>query len=233
MTHTYAEHEPHFNPKIGGYLREAVFGFNDGLVSTFAVIAGLYGGAISNSTILLAALATLVGGAFSMGLGTYLGNKSERDLYFSEMAREKREMRDMPEAERQEVRDIYAAKGFKGKQLEDIVRVITSDNELWLDTMMRDELGFGDPPEHPIKFGITMSASFTIGSFIATAPFLFDSEPKNLFFISGTISLAALITVGWLKTYFTKKNPFMSIFETLSIGALAAGGAYVVGLFLT
>jgi len=102
---------------IGGLLREVVFGFNDGLVSTFAIIAGLTGGLVENKTILLGALATLFAGAFSMGLGTYLGNKSEREIYESELAREKYEIKTVPELERQEIRDIYAEKGFKGKLL--------------------------------------------------------------------------------------------------------------------
>ena len=233
MPSAIASREPqHFKPKIASHLREAVFGFNDGIVSTFAVVAGLFGGAVMSSTILLAALATLVGGAFSMGLGTYLGNKSERDLYLSEVAREKREMKEVPEIERQEIREIYSAKGFKGDLLEKVVTVITSDDKLWLETMMREELGFGDPPDHPIKYGLTMSASFTIGSLIATAPYFFAGENESLFYTSMITSLVGLVIIGWFKTYFTQKHPLVSIVETLIVALLASGGAFGIGLLI-
>lgn len=218
--------------KIGGFLKEAVFGFNDGLVSTFAVIAGLTGGAIENKTVLLAALATLFAGAFSMGLGTYLGSKSEKDLYESERKREIYEMDHMPELERQEIRDIYAAKGFKGKLLEDVVQQITSDREVWLKTMMSEELGFAQSPPNPGANGIVMSIAFIAGSLIPTFPY-FLAERTSLFFISLVLSAIGLLIAGGLKTKFTKTNIFTSAFETLLVGALAAAGSYGIGVLLT
>ena len=227
------QHEPgHYHPSVGGYLREVVFGFNDGVVSTFAVIAGLYGGTIGQSTILLAALSTMVAGAFSMGLGTYLGNKSARDLYLSEVQREIKEMEDVPEIERQEISDIYASKGFEGALLEKVVDTITSDKKIWLDTMLKDELGFGEEPEHPLKLGASMSIAFVIGSALATSPYFFQGAPLSMFYWSAGTSIISLILIGWFKTYFTKLNPLMSIAETLGVGVLAASGAYVVGIFI-
>ncbi|PIQ77284.1 iron transporter [Candidatus Peregrinibacteria bacterium CG11_big_fil_rev_8_21_14_0_20_46_8] len=217
---------------IGGLLREVVFGFNDGLVSTFAIIAGLTGGLVENKTILLGALATLFAGAFSMGLGTYLGNKSEREIYESELAREKYEIKTVPELERQEIRDIYAEKGFKGKLLEDIVAKITSDEKLWLETMMREELGFAEKPPNPIKNAVYMSIAFTFGAFIPTVPFLFEGAATNLFLVSSGLSIVALLGAGAYKTRFTKKNVAWSAFETLLVGVIAASGTYGIGALI-
>lgn len=221
--------EPHL--KIGGLLKEAVFGFNDGLVSTFAIIAGLTGGLTEHKTILLAALATLFAGAFSMGLGTYLGSKSEKELYESERRRELHEMEHMPDIERQEIRDIYAAKGFHGKLLEDVVAHITSNDKIWLETMMREELGFAEAPPDPKKNGLAMSLAFFIGAAIPTLPYLVPALSLSpLFLESLALSVVGLLIAGAYKTRFTKKNMFISALETLFIGTLAAGGSYGIGV---
>lgn len=214
--------------KIGGFLKEGVFGFNDGLVSTFAVIAGLTGGAVHDRTILLAALATLFAGAFSMGLGTYLGSKSERELYESEKQREIDEMREIPDAERREIHDIYHAKGFRGELLEKIVRHITSDKKLWLDTMMREELGFAESPPKPGLNGLIMAIAFVVGSAIPTVPYFFNVP--RVFYVTLLLAVFGLLVAGALKTRFTKKNPILSAIETLFIGAIAALGSYGIGL---
>lgn len=228
---------------VGDLLKETVFGFNDGLVSTFAVIAGLTGGNIENATVLLAALATLFAGGFSMGLGTYLGSKAEKEHYESELKRERYEMEHMPEVERQEIRDIYTAKGFKGKLLEEVVTQITSDPKVWLKTMMTEELGFAEKPPEPGKNGIYMSVAFLIGATIPTFPYLLPDNQTfftktvmgmpPLFMISFLLSVAGLLFAGAFKTRFTRQNPFVSAFETLLVGALAAGGSYGIGVLLT
>ena len=229
--------------KVGGLLKEAVFGFNDGLVSTLAVIAGLTGGFVEQKTVLLAALATLTAGAFSMGLGTYLGSKSERELYESERKRELFEMKHMPEIERQEIYDIYSAKGFKGKLLDEVVAHIVNDPKLWLETMMREELGFAEAPPKPGMNGIIMSISFVVGSTIPTASYFFNNNSRVmidglgtlpfLFLISLVASCTGLLLAGILKTYFTKKNIFASALESLIVGVLAAAGTYGVGILLS
>ncbi len=234
--------EPHAK-NLGGLLKETVFGFNDGVVSTFAVIAGLSGAATDHKTILLAALSTLLAGGFSMGLGTYLGSKSEKDLYETELAREKYEMKHMPEIERQEIIDIYSAKGFKGKLLDDVVNHIVSDHKLWLDTMMREELGFAEKPPNPGLNGVIMSVAFIVGSLIATTPYFFPAGTpisggilngmSTTFVYSLGAAICALLMIGGLKTYFTRKNVVISALETLAIGVLSAVATYATGLLFT
>lgn len=239
MPASHKDIEPH--SKIGGLLKESVFGFNDGVVSTFAVIAGLTGGAIENKTVLLAALATLIAGAFSMGLGTYLGSKSEKDHYENERKREIDEMENLPEREVQEIRDIYIAKGFSGKLLEEVVAKITSNKKVWLETMMAEELGFAQEPPKPALNGITMSLAFVVGSSIPTIPYFFSnttfqaislSNFAGIFVLSLGLSVAGLLLAGGLKTYFTGRKIIFSSLETLAVGALAAAGAYVIGILI-
>lgn len=224
--------------KIGGLLKEAVFGLNDGIVSTFAVIAGLTGGFVEQKTVLLAALATLFAGAFSMGLGTYIGSKSEKEMYESERKREIYEMENLPDVERQEVHDIYAAKGFKGELLEKVVNQITSDKDVWLKTMMTAELGFADEPPVPWANGLMMSVAFTIGSGLATFPYFFHWPEITIFGFPVIFAAAlafsgiGLLLAGGFKTRFTQKNIFVSALETLGIGVLAAGGAYLIGVLI-
>lgn len=231
MTTPCAHQESH--QKIGDFLKEAVFGFNDGVVSTFAVIAGLTGGLVEDKTILLAALATLIAGGFSMGLGTYLGSKAEKEHYESERQRELYEMEHMPEIERQEIRDIYAAKGFTGKLLEDVVEKITSNPKIWLETMMRDELGFSEAPPKPGMNGLVMCAAFISGSLMPTLPYFFTAyESRSIFIFSLIASTVGLLVAGSLKTRFTKRNVFLSALETFLVGALAAGGSYGIGVLI-
>lgn len=224
-------HESH--SKIGGLLREAVFGFNDGLVSTIALIAGLSGAFIDHSIVLIAGVAEMFAGAFSMGLGTYLGNKAEREVYKSEVEREKWEMEHKPDLEREEIREIYRARGFTGELLEKVTDVITSDKKVWLEVMMQEELGFAkDGGAHdPKKHGLAMGIAFVIGAAFPLLPYILQESPKT-FPVALIISGIALLVIGGLKTYFTKRPAWQSALETFIIGVLASAGSYGIGLLI-
>lgn len=223
-------HETH--SKIGGLIREAVFGFNDGLVSTVALIAGLSGALIDHSIVLLAGVAEMFAGAISMGLGTYLGTKSENEVYRSELEREKWEMENKPDVEREEIRQIYRERGFRGELLEKVTEVITSDKKVWLKVMMHEELGFTkEAIQDPVKHGFTMGAAFIVGALFPLTPYLFLEHPKT-FSISIIVSGIALLAVGGLKTYFTNRPVWKSALETLFIGIIAAGISFGVGVLL-
>lgn len=219
--------------RIGGLLREAVFGFNDGLVSTIALIAGLQGALIEHSIVLLAGIAEMFAGAFSMGLGTYLGNKAEYEVYKNELEREKWEMEHKPEVEREEIREIYRARGFSGELLEKVTDVITSDKKVWLEVMMQEELGFAkDGIAHdPKKHGLTMGVSFVVGAVIPLAPYLLAATEKT-FAVSLALGGIALVSIGAIKTYFTKRPVWKSSLETFFIGVLASGGSYLIGKWI-
>ena len=130
--------EPHL--KESSAIRDFVFGFGDGVNTSLGISAGIGGADVSSDLIILAALVAMFTGAKAMAVQNYLAVKSQRELLNSEIKREIWEIENRPEDERQEIEDIYKAKGFSGKELEMIVNKITSDKKVWLDTMLNEEL---------------------------------------------------------------------------------------------
>ena len=130
--------EPHLSESSG--VRDFVFGFGDGINTSLGIAAGVGGADVSSNIIILAALVGMFTGAKAMAVQNYLAVKAQRDLLKSEIAREEWEIENKPNVERQEIEDIYKAKGFEGKDLEMIVNKITSNKKVWLDTMLTEEL---------------------------------------------------------------------------------------------
>ena len=132
----------HAEPHIGesSVIRDFVFGFGDGINTSLGIAAGVGGANVSSDIIILAALVGMFTGAKAMAVQNYLAVKSHRQLLESEIAREKWEIENKADVERQEIEDVYKAKGFSGKDLEMIVNKITSDKKVWLDTMLNEEL---------------------------------------------------------------------------------------------
>ncbi|MDP3939685.1 MAG: VIT1/CCC1 transporter family protein, partial [Deltaproteobacteria bacterium] len=124
----------------GGFVREVVFGANDGLVAAFAVVAGVHGAQLTSKIILIAGMAEVVGGMISMGLGAYLSVKSAIEYIRGERLREEYEVREFPERERREIYDIYKEKGFEPPILDSIVDHICADEKRWVKIMMQEEL---------------------------------------------------------------------------------------------
>ncbi len=158
--HTEDWHTPQ-----GRFIREVMFGINDGLVSTIGFVAGATGSLMQTRLVLLAGIASVVAGALSMGIGAYLASKSQREFFESEKAREHREIEEVPEDERKEIRDIYARLGFQPDEVEMIVRRITSNKDLWVQTMMREELGILEETVNPATIGLLMMVAFTSAVF--------------------------------------------------------------------
>lgn len=122
-------------------IQDFVYGATDGAVTTFAVVAGVIGAALSPSIVLILGFANLFADGFSMAIGNYLGSKSQREFIEKERKKEEWEIDNLVEQEKQEIKDIYMKKGFKAELLDEIVNVITSRRKVWIDTMMREELG--------------------------------------------------------------------------------------------
>lgn len=122
-------------------IEEFVYGATDGAVTTFAVVAGVVGAALSPSIILILGFANLFADGFSMAVGNYLGAKSQKEFIEKKRRREEWEIDNLVEQEKQEIKDIYTQKGFKAELLNEIVNVITATRKVWIDTMMREELG--------------------------------------------------------------------------------------------
>src|SRR3989338_5875779 len=125
------KHFQHEDASSGGYLRDVIYGANDGIITTFAVVAGVAGAALSSSVVLILGFANLIADGISMGMSNYLGLKSQRDFESRERQREEQETEMWPEEERDEICRMYAAKGFAGQDLDRAVAVITSDKKRW------------------------------------------------------------------------------------------------------
>lgn len=214
----------------GKYIDDFIIGFNDGIVSIFALVAGVSGALVSNRIILLSGFAGLTAGAVSMGLNNYISEKSEKEFIQSLQEEEKRSIKKKPKEEEQEIKDIFKKKGFKGKILEKIVDTITASKKIWVRTMMLEEHRV--PPKEESKnpfFSAFLSGfSFIVGAIIPIIPYFFMPVHTSLM-ISALLSLSILFTIGAAKTVITRKNWFYSGLEMTFIGASAALLAYFVG----
>ncbi len=214
------------------YLGEFVYGGIDGSVTTFAVVAGAVGASLDSAVIIILGFANLLADGFAMSVGAYLSTKSERQNYEKHRRVEYWEVENLPEVEREEIREIYHAKGFEGELLEQVVDVITADKDRWVDVMMKDELGMIEENKSPFAMGAVTFSAFVLVGFVPLFIYVWDylGEFKgNLFLASCLLTGLAFIVVGWLKTYVTQTSRWKGILETLILGALAASVAYFVG----
>ena len=221
--------EPWHTPR-GRALREVVFGANDGLVTTLGFLAGLSGSIPSDrGIILIAGVAEVLAGALSMALGSYLSTKSQQEYFQKEIETEKREIEKYPEQEKQEIREIFTARGFSPEEVEMLVHRISSNNDLLLQFMLKEELGLiPEVFDNPLKSGFLMGISFVIGSVPPLLPYSLFSVRVALP-ISVILSILALFGFGIGKTYYTQRNWLKSGMEIASLGMIAAGVGYLGG----
>jgi len=212
-------------------VKEIVFGFNDGSISTLALLAAVTGGALARGQILIAGFSGVVAGAVSMAIGAYISSKSEIDYHHSEIDRERKEIEEMPEVEAEELRQIYEKKAdFTEEELGAITKRIMTDKKKLLDSMMKEELGlFEERFEHPAKVGVTMLIAFLAGGIIPLAPFLFIAAAYSSFLTASVMTFASLFAIGLWKTTFTNKHWLVSGGEMVVMGVLAAVIPYLIG----
>lgn len=215
--------------RFGGlYIRDVVYSANDGIVTTFAVVAGVAGAGLQTNVILILGFANLLADGLSMAIGNYLGTKSEREYEESERKMEEWEIEHLPEEEKSEIREIYRKKGFQGKDLDRAVEIITSDKDQWVREMMVDELEIIDKFEtSPLNHGIATFISFAIAGILPLIPYLFGMRYAWQFSIAMTG--VALFVVGLSRTFITKKSWLVGGIEMLFVGTIAAAAAYGVG----
>ncbi len=233
----YTEAELHQNfksfPLFHKYIQEFVYGGIDGSVTTFAVVAGAAGAELQSSIVVILGFTNLFADGFAMSVGNYLSQKSIGDNFEKHKKREYWEIENLREKEVEEIRDIYSKKGFQGKLLEDVVSVITSDKDRWVDVMMKEELEMMPEQKSPFKSGLMTFCSFvSIGLLPLTVyviDFLFGLSNSNLFLNASVLTSLGFICIGFMKSYVTQTSHVKGIFETLLLGALAAIVAYYVG----
>ncbi|MBE3598623.1 MAG: VIT1/CCC1 transporter family protein [Limnochordaceae bacterium] len=227
--------EPH-QQEQGRYLAEMVYGASDGIVTTFAVVAGVTGAALSPGVVLVLGLANLLGDGFSMAAGAYLSGRSQQDYERKEREREAWEIDHFPEGEREEIREIYRAKGFEGEALEYAVRTITSDRERWIETMMREELHILPERKDPLHAALATFVAFAIGGAVPLLAFvlagLWEGLRARSFEVAVVLTLLTMFGVGSARSLVTYKPWYRAGLEMLLVGGLAAAIAYAVGYFL-
>ncbi len=219
------------------YIGEFVYGGIDGSVTTFAVVAGSAGAGLDSSVVIILGFANLIADGFAMSVGSYLSNKSEQQNYEKHERIEYWEVDHLPEKEREEIREIYAAKGFEGELLEQVVDVITSDKDRWVDVMMKEELNMIKEEKSPLAMGAMTFVSFVLIGIVPLIAYLWDytssiSDSTHLFKVSIALTSFAFIGIGWLKSYVAQTSRIRSIAETLFLGAAAAVLSYIVGSWL-
>jgi len=212
----------------GGFLRDVVLGSSDGLVAVLAFVAGVSATLGARRTILLAGLAEMFAGAASMGLGAYLGSKSEREFYRHELARERREIVEMPHEEREEIREIYRKKGFDGKDLEMVVDRITSDRDRWLKVMMHEELGFPKGAQaSPVRSGLAMALAYVVGAAVPILPYAVI-RGDAAFPVSVAATLGVLFAVGASKARLTQRAWWKTGIEMSIAGGVGTVVCYLI-----
>ncbi len=215
-----------------GTLRAAVFGINDGLVSNLALIMGFAGAATDNEVIVLAGVAGLLAGAFSMAAGEYISMQSQKELFERQIELEREELRFMPEKEREELAALYRTKGLSEEEADMVSARLMQDPEAALDTKLREELGL-DPDELGSPWGAAGSsfAAFALGAIIPLVPFLLTSGTQAIL-ISATLALVALFIVGALVSLLTGRSLLYSGLRQCFIGGGTALVTFIVGSVL-
>jgi VIT1/CCC1 family predicted Fe2+/Mn2+ transporter len=212
------------------YLKEWVYGGIDGVVTSFAIVAAVVGASLSPVVVLILGLANLVGDGFSMAAGAYSSSKTENDNYDRVREIEISHIEKYPEGEREEIRQLYASRGFEGEDLEKIVETITSDQDLWLDVMMTAEYGITDPGPSPIHAALHTFWAFLVCGAMPLLPFVFGLPQSFNWAIA--MSTATFFAIGAFKSIWSTKSWWFHGLETTGIGLLAAGMAYAIGYIL-
>ncbi|MFA5829646.1 MAG: VIT1/CCC1 transporter family protein [Candidatus Gracilibacteria bacterium] len=221
------------NNSSGNSLSDIILGGQDGLVNVLGVILGVAAASSSIRIVLAGGLAAAFAESISMAAVAYTSNVAARDFYYGQLKKEKREIVEVPEIETEEIRQIYREKGFKGKLLEDVVKVITSNEKVWLDTMMLEELKLS-PVEvsRPLGAALIVGLSAITGSLIPLAPFFFLTIQQGIY-VSITISALTLFVLGAIKAKFTVGNWGKSGLEIAVIGIVSALAGYGIGFLFT
>ena len=216
-----------------GTLRAAIFGVSDGLVSNLALVMGIAGASSGQGNfVLLAGVAGLLAGSFSMAAGEYISMQSQRELFERQIALERAELEAMPEEEEAELASVYRSKGFTDEEAKRIARRMFRNPEHALDSLVREELGL-DPDELGSAWGAAIGSfvSFAVGATVPVLPYVFatGSEP---FFVALGLSLIALFVVGAGVSLLTGRSLWWSGLRQVIVGGAAAGVTYVVGTLL-
>lgn len=219
------------------HFEDFVYGSFDGAVTTFAVVSGAFGASLVPSIVLILGFANLFADGFSMAIGSHQATKARIDYIKKERRKEEWEIENLKDEEKQEIYDIYKEKGFTGKLLDEIVEVITRRKKVWLDTMMKEELGLIEDGKKPLASAVSTFVGFNLIGIIPLLPFVFlyaggFSLESNSFLYSVVFTAIAFFVIGVIKGKVVKHSIISSGLVSLLVGGIAAGVAYSVGMLL-
>jgi len=218
------------------YLKDFVYGAIDGTVTTFAVVSSVAGAGLSSGIVIILGVANLLGDGFSMAVSNFLATRSEEQLREKVRKMEEKHIAHIPEGEREEIRQIFAAKGFSEKELEKVVSIITSNKKQWVDIMLQEEWGISLSGPSPFNAGFFTFLSFVLIGLLPLLAFVyqlsFHPTEFNSFFISTCMTAMAFFAVGAFKGQFVGKYWLLSGLETLTMGSSAAFLAFIIGASL-
>ncbi len=224
--------EPGHKTGSGGFLRNLVYGFNDGLTANFGLVAGMIGAQSGlrepGNLVVVAGLAGMVADALSMGSSGYLAAKSEREVFEHEIAMEREEIRLMPELEREELALIYRAKGIPAGQAGELATAVMADPERALDEKVREELKIGAATSTPFREGWVTGIATAFGAFIPVAPLLVSASPWAVWGSFG-VAMASHFAVGAARSFFTGRGVLRSGLDMFVVGLGVAVVGYFVG----
>ena len=216
------------------FFDDFIYGSIDGAVTTFAIVAGVMGAGLSPGIILILGFANLFADGFSMAVANFQASKARNEYIEMKRKQEEWEIDNLKEQEKDEIRDIYRKKGFKDKLLEEVVKIITSRRKVWVDTMMKEELGLIGDEKRPFDSSISTFVGFNLIGLIPLIPFVLFvllgiTSNHNAFVYSIILVALAFFVVGIIKGKIVKKSKILSGLFTLTIGGIAAIVAYLIG----
>lgn len=218
------------------YLKDFIYGAIDGTVTTFAVVAGVAGAELSAGVVIIMGLANVFADGFSMAVSNFLGSRAEQQVRAKARREEETHIRKVPEGEREEIRQIFASKGFSGDDLERAVQVITADRDRWVDTMLKEELGMPLDNPSPVRAALSTFAAFVLVGLMPLLPFIVERlAPGSIpeaFTVSAILTGVTFFAVGAFKGRYVEEPWYLSGLETLAIGGCAATLAFLAGMLL-
>ncbi len=233
MSNNHLHTEKHF--QSSDLVTDIVIGMSDGLTVPFALAAGLSGAGagVTTAIVITAGIAEVAAGSIAMGLGGYLAGRTEVEHYESELKREYWEVDNLPEKEKEEVREIFADMGLSPESQNRIVEEMSKDKEKWVDFMMRFELGLEKPDAKRARnSALNIGVSYIVGGMVPLSPYFFASTPTEGLKWSCAITIMSLFTFGFFKAKVTGQNPWAGALKVTLIGSVAAAAAFfIAGLF--
>ncbi|HNQ35072.1 MAG TPA: VIT1/CCC1 transporter family protein [bacterium] len=214
----------------GRIIRDIVYAIDTGLVTTVSFLAGISISLVEKERVIAASLIQVASGTLAIFFGSYISTKAQKHFFENQIERERREIEEKPEKERQEIRQVMSEFGFTGEEQEMAVRRITADKECWLRFMVQEEIGISPGMiDNPVEIGFVSAFSFLVGALPALLPFFLLASVKTALAVSALTVFLFLFSLGVFKARITKIRWLYSGLETLFFGLLSSGSGFLMG----